>query len=126
MQTATQVEGIIAQQRAVETQVEIVGQEVDRQTELEQKNLTTSRSVAAARSQQADLLGRAGSLVAEAGRLNSRIAQIEIERTRLIVARQENAITELADVSAGLREARSRLTALNRQLDGLKISRENE
>lgn len=122
IQTATQVQGIEAQQDAVEIQIDIVSAEVARQEELESKDLTTSRAIASVRSQEADLRGQAGSLTAEIGRLNSRIAQIEIERTRLSVARQEGAIAELAEISARLREAESRLTAAQRRLQRLKVT----
>ena len=120
-QIGNQIEGLDAQARALEVQLGLIREELANQQALLDKGLTQASKVLALRREEASLLGRQGSLIAQRAENEAKITEIEIERLRLTDTRREEAITELRDISFKELELRERLRTVEQKLDRLDI-----
>lgn len=120
-QIASQVEGIAAQQAALQTQIGLIGQELANQQSLLERGLAQSATVLNLQREEARLRGQTGELGAAAGQARERITEIEIQILSQTSTRREEAITQLRDLQAQEFELREKRSALVRQLDRLDI-----
>ncbi len=120
-QIENQIEGLDAQATALEVQLRLIREELAAQRELLDKGLTQAGRVLALEREEASLLGRQGSLIAQRAENEGRITEIGIEKLRLAEARREEAITELRGLSFQELELRERLRTAEQKLDRLDI-----
>lgn len=118
-QISSQISGIAAQQTALDTQSDLIQQElIDQQTLLRQQLIQASRVLALQR-QEANLLGRVGELTASAAQAAERRTEIEI--LTLASTRREEAITRLRDLQYNELELSERRRTLRQRLDRLDL-----
>jgi HlyD family secretion protein len=120
-QIGSQVEGIEAQQKAVETQVALLGAELEAQRGLLAKGLTQGTRVSAIERELAEVQGRVGELTAAQAEAAGRITEIEIEIRGLATQLRETAEAELRDVAARELELSERQRALAERIGRLDI-----
>ncbi|AKS45758.1 type I secretion membrane fusion protein, HlyD family [Octadecabacter temperatus] len=120
-QIASQVRGIVAQQAALETQLDLIKEELTNQQALLDRGLAQASVVLNLQREQARLEGQVGELVASIGGAEERSTEIEIEILSLQTTRREEAITRLRDLQFNELELRERRTSILRQLDRLDI-----
>ena len=120
-QIGSQVEGILAQQDAVETQVALLGVELEVQRNLLAKGLTQATRVSAIERELAQVEGRVGELTAAQAESAGRITEIEIEIRGLATQLREGAEAELRDVAARELELSERQRALAERIGRLDI-----
>lgn len=111
-QIADQIDGVRAQQTSRRTQLELIAQELSGLQGLLDKGLTEVTRVLALRRARAELEGSLGELIASEAEARGKITEIDIEILRLGARRREEAIEQLRDLSAQLRE----LTEIRRNL----------
>lgn len=120
-QISSQISGIAAQQTALDTQSDLIQQElIDQQTLLRQQLIQASRVLALQR-QEANLLGRVGELTASAAQAAERRTEIEIQILTLASTRREEAITRLRDMQYNELELSERRRTLRQRLDRLDL-----
>ena len=120
-QISSQISGIAAQQTALDTQSDLIQQElIDQQTLLRQQLIQASRVLALQR-QEANLLGRVGELTASAAQATERRTEIEIQILTLASTRREEAITRLRDLQYNELELSERRRTLRQRLDRLDL-----
>lgn len=120
-QIASQLDGISAQQTALDTQKTLISQELgDQQKLLDQKLVQASRVMGLQR-EEANLLGRVGELTASAAQAAERMTEIDIQVLTLTTTRREESITRLRDLQYNELELSERRRTLVRQLDRLDI-----
>lgn len=120
-QIASQIRGVVSQQEALQTQLELIGQELENQQALLDRGLAQAGTVLNLQRERARLEGQAGELAASAAGAAERITEIEIELLSLQTTRREEAITRLRDLQFNELELREQRTTLVRQLDRLDI-----
>lgn len=120
-QIASQMGGIGAQQAALSTQRELIGQELANQQTLLDRGLAQSSRVLALQREEASLLGTVGELTAQRAQAGERMTEIELQILGLSSARREEAITRLRDLQFNELELSERRRTLRRQLDRLDI-----
>ena len=120
-QIASQMGGIGAQQSALSTQRELIGQELADQQSLLDRGLAQSSRVLALQREEASLLGTVGELTAQRAQAGERMTEIELQILGLSSARREEAITRLRDLQFNELELSERRRTLRRQLDRLDI-----
>lgn len=94
-QSQSTIEGIVAQQEALRTQLDLVEDELASQQQLLEKNLVRSSTISQLQRQQASLAGQLGELQAEQGRVEGQITEIDVQLLSLKSNRREQAIAEL-------------------------------
>ena len=120
-QISSQISGIAAQQTALDTQSDLIQQElIDQQTLLRQQLIQASRVLALQR-QEANLPGRVGELTASAAQAAERRTEIEIQILTLASTRREEAITRLRDLQYNELELSERRRTLRQRLDRLDL-----
>jgi len=120
-QIASQVEGISAQQDALQTQIGLIGQELENQKSLLERGLAQASTVLNLQREEARLKGQTGELAASMGQAQERITEIELQILSQTSTRREEAIAELRDLQAQEYELRERRSSLIRQLERLDI-----
>ena len=120
-QIASQLDGIRAQQTALNTQSELITRELSDQQSLLDRGLAQASRVLALQREEANLLGRVGELTAQAAQAAERMTEIEIQVLGLSSTRREEAITQLRDLQYNQLELSERRRVLLRQLDRLDI-----
>lgn len=120
-QIISQIEGINAQEQALETQSGLIAQELEGQKSLFERGLAQAARVLALEREEASLLGQAGELTASAAQAAGRITEIDIEIIRLESARREEAITSLRDLQYNEIELAERRRALLSRRERLDI-----
>lgn len=120
-QIALQVEGIAAQQEALQTQIGLIGQELENQQSLLARGLAQASTVLNLQREEARLKGQTGELAASAGQAQERITEIELQILSQTSTRREEAIAQLRDLQAQEFELRERRSALVRQLERLDV-----
>jgi HlyD family secretion protein len=96
-QIDNQIDGIIAQKAALNTQLELIKIELVDQQKLLERGLAQASRVLALQRTQAELSGNLVDLVAKEAEAAGRITEIEIEIQSQFTRRQEEAITRLRD-----------------------------
>ena len=97
-QIARQIEGIDAQQTALRSQVELIGQELEDQQTLLDRGLAQSARVLSLRREAARLEGQIGELVAQRAEAEERIGEIGNQVLTYTIQRREESISELRDL----------------------------
>lgn len=120
-QIAAQIDGIGAQQGALEIQLGFIEEELSNQQSLLDRGLAQASTILNLQREKARLDGQRGELIATAAASQERITEIEIELLGLTTTRREEAITRLRDLQFNELELRERRTTLVRQLDRLDI-----
>ena len=120
-QTASQIEGIRAQQEALGTQLALIEEELNDQQSLLDRGLAQATRVLALQREQANLAGRSGELIAGVAQAEGRITEIDIEILRLGVSRREEAISRLRDLQFNEIELAEQRRSLRLRLDRLEI-----
>lgn len=120
-QTRIQMEGMTAQARAIEIQMELLQSEVLVQENLLRKGLTQSARVSALEREVAQLQGRLGEMMSSKAQAATRITEIEIEINSLTSQQREKAEAELRDVVARQMELVERKAAIAERIDRLDV-----
>jgi HlyD family secretion protein len=120
-QIANQVDGIAAQQEAINTQIALLGAELAAQKELLEKGLTQAARVSAIERELAQARGRKGELTAGRAEAAGRITEIEIEISGLATQQREKAEAELRDIVARELELAEGKRALSERIGRLDI-----
>jgi len=120
-QINSQIRGVVSQQDALGTQLDLIGQELESQQSLLDRGLAQAGTVLNLQRERARLEGQAGELTASAAGAAERITEIEIQLLSLQTTRREEAITQLRDLQFNELELREQRTTLVRQLDRLDI-----
>lgn len=120
-QIQKQNDGLVAVDKATRTQLDMLKQEIDVQDELYRKGLTQLARVLALKREHAALEGEASKAEAAIAENGGKIAEIAIERVRLISKAREDAIGELRDLEYREIELRERRLALIEQVDDLQL-----
>ena len=120
-QIDNQIDGIIAQKAALNTQLDLIEIELADQQKLLDRGLAQASRVLALQRTQAELSGNLGDLVAREAEAAGRITEIEIEIQSQFTRRQEEAITRLRDQQFRALELDERAQALMDRLDRMDI-----
>ena len=120
-QIGNQLDGIEAQQKAVEIQVALLAADLKAQRDLLAKGLTQAARVSEIERELAQQRGRVGELTAAQAEAASRITEIEIEIRGLATQLREGAELELRDVAARELELSERHRALAERIGRLDI-----
>jgi len=120
-QIVNQVEGINAQQEALERQLELIGSELADQQSLLDRGLAQATRVLSLQREAARLRGQVGELAATEAQARGRMTEIEIEILKLGSQRREEAITTLRDLQFRELELLEQRRALIEQLSRLEI-----
>lgn len=120
-QIASQLAGIQAQQAALATQRQLIAEELTDQQTLLDRGLAQASRVLALQREEANLMGSAGELTAQAAQAAERMTEIDIQILSLSSTRREEAITQLRDLQYNELELSERRRTLTRQLDRLDI-----
>ena len=120
-QIDNQIDGIIAQKAALNTQLELIEIELVDQQKLLDRGLAQASRVLALQRTQAELSGHLGELIAREAEAAGRITEIEIEIQSQYTKRQEEAITRLRDQQFRALELEERAKALIDRLERMDI-----
>ena len=120
-QIDNQIDGIIAQKAALNTQLELIEIELVDQQKLLDRGLAQASRVLALQRTQAELSGNLGDLIAREAEAAGRITEIEIEIQSQYTKRQETAITRLRDQQFRALELEERAKALIDRLERMDI-----
>lgn len=120
-QIAAQIAGVQAQQTALQTQLELIEEELANQQSLLDRGLAQASTILNLQREKARLLGQVGELTASMAGAAERITEIDLELLGLQTTRREEAITRLRDLQFNELELREQRTSLLRQLDRLDI-----
>jgi HlyD family secretion protein len=120
-QTQSQIAGIDAQIAALDTQLGLIRQELENQRALLAKGLAQASAVLALEREEARLQGQTGELAATRAQAEGRITEIEIQISRLSVARREEATAELREIGPAELELAERRRALAERIARLDI-----
>lgn len=121
LQIGSQIEGLAAQQEAIETQTRLLEAELITQRDLLSKGLTQATRVSVLERELAQLKGRMGELTSARAEAAGRVTEIEIEITSLITQQREKAEAELRDVVARQLELLERESALAERIARLEV-----
>lgn len=120
-QISSQIEGIRAQQVALQRQLALIDRELTDQRSLLEKGLAQATRVLALEREAARLSGQMGELTASEAQARGRITEIDIEIVKLGARRREEAITTLRDLQYRELELMEKRRALVEQIDRLDI-----
>ena len=120
-QVSRQVDGIGAQQSALETQINLLRKQLVNQQSLLKRGLVQIGPVLALQREEASLDGRRGELTASAAQAGERITEIDIEVLKLETRRREDAITRLRDLQVRELELAEQRHALQTRLSRLDM-----
>ncbi len=120
-QIDNQIEGIVAQQAALGTQLDLLRSELLDQTDLLNRGLAQRARVLSLQREEARLAGTLGELTASQAESEGRITELEIEILKLETQRREEAITRLRDLQYRELELAEQRRALQERLARLEI-----
>lgn len=120
-QISDQIGGIKAQQTALETQLELITEELENQQTLLDRGLAQASRVLSLQREDARLRGTMGELAATKAQAESRITEIDIEVLKYGTKRREEAITRLRDLQFRELELTEKRSALKERLSRLDI-----
>ncbi|TYB88416.1 HlyD family type I secretion periplasmic adaptor subunit [Oceaniovalibus sp. ACAM 378] len=121
-QIASQITGVVAQQAALETQLDLIQQELTNQQALLAKGLAQATRVLSLQREEARLRGTVGELTAGAAEAEERMTEIDIQILQLGTTRQEEAITQMRDIQYRELELAERRRSLKERLNRLDIT----
>jgi HlyD family secretion protein len=117
-----QIKGIEAQQRSLNTQLDLIAEELKNQQSLLDRGLAQAATVLNLRRTTANLDGTLGELTASKAQAEGRITEIEIEILKLGTTQREQAITQLRDLRYRELELAEQRRSLIERLQRLDIS----
>ncbi len=120
-QISRQIEGIEAQESALEKQLGFIEKELVDQQSLLDRGLAQASRVSSLQREQARLQGSVGELLANAGEAAERISEIELQILQLDSTRREEAITQLRDLQVRELELAETRNTLREQLGRMDI-----
>jgi HlyD family secretion protein len=120
-QISDQIGGITAQQTALETQLDLINEELENQQTLLDRGLAQASRVLSLQREDARLRGTMGELAATKAQAESRITEIDIEVLKYGTKRREEAITRLRDLQFRELELTEKRSALKERLSRLDI-----
>lgn len=120
-QINNQIEGLEAQISATEEQLIFVGKELTSQETLLAQGLIQSARVSTSQRELSQLRGSKGQIAASIAENRARLAEIEIERLKLMTAQREEAIDGLRDIEFREIELRARRRALTDEIARLDL-----
>lgn len=120
-QISKQNEGLVALQAATQSQIDLLSREIDGQQKLLDQGLTEVTRVLTPRRELARLQGTAGQVEASIAENRGKIAEIEIERVRLVSKVREEAHSQLRDLEFREIEAREKRRGLMEQIGRLDL-----
>lgn len=97
-QIGNQIDGVVAQETSLSTQLGLIKQELENQQSLLDRGLAQAGTVLALQRQEASLDGQLGELAASKAQSEGRMTEIDLEVLKLGSARREEAITRLRDL----------------------------
>ena len=120
-QIAAQIGAIDAQDEALEEQLTIASDDIDRKMTLLESGLIEQEPILRLRREAAQLRGSLGEVEARRAEAGERIIETELAIIQLATTRREEAITELREVRAAEEELRQQLADLDRRLADLEL-----
>jgi len=120
-QISDQIKGIVAQQDALETQIELINEELENQQTLLDRGLAQASRVLSLQREDARLRGTMGELTATKAQAEGRITEIDIGILKYGTKRREEAITRLRDLQFRELELTEKRSALKERLSRLDI-----
>ncbi|MES2539181.1 MAG: HlyD family type I secretion periplasmic adaptor subunit [Pseudomonadota bacterium] len=120
-QIYAQAKGLAASATALQTQLDLIGQELTVQRGLRAKGLVQANTVLALEREQARLAGQLGALEVERARNAGQIIETEIELSGLEAMRREQATADLRDIDALLLELAEQKRALDERIARLDL-----
>ncbi len=120
-QISDQIKGIVAQQEALETQLELINEELGNQQTLLDRGLAQASRVLSLQREDARLRGTMGELTATKAQAEGRITEIDIGILKYGTKRREEAITRLRDLQFRELELTEKRSALKERLSRLDI-----
>jgi HlyD family secretion protein len=120
-QIRNQVEGLTAQQNAVEIQIELLTADLETQRDLVERGLAPSMRASEIERDLAELKGRLGELTSARAEAAGRITETEIEISALKTQHREKAEAELRDIVARQLELLERERALSERIGRLEV-----
>ncbi len=121
-QIQEQIRGIQAQQKSMNVQLDLIGEELGNQQSLLDRGLAQAATVLNLRRTQASLDGQLGELVAAEAQAEGRITEIDIEILKLGTGQREEAITRLRDLRYQELELAETRRSLQQRLARLDIT----
>ncbi|MDC0658646.1 HlyD family type I secretion periplasmic adaptor subunit [Leisingera sp. SS27] len=121
-QIQEQIRGIQAQQKSMNVQLDLIGEELGNQQSLLDRGLAQAATVLNLRRTQASLEGQLGELVASEAQAEGRITEIDIEILKLGTGQREEAITRLRDLRYQELELAETRRSLQQRLARLDIT----
>lgn len=116
-----QIEGMSAQQTALDRQLEVVREEVTRKRTLLDKGLTNRSEYTALLRSEADLVGQVGQSVSSILAAKTQIAEAQAQLARLDTQRVETAVTQLNEIRAQVSDTEEQLRAAEDVLDRIVV-----
>lgn len=120
-QVSLQIEGIDAQLAAMQDQLSLLSLELLSQESLLSQGLTLAPRVLALRREVGGMKGEIGQLLADRAASNARIAEIGIEKLRLVLDRREAAEEQLVELAIREQELAERRALLKEELGNLEV-----
>jgi HlyD family secretion protein len=120
-QISSQIEGIEAQQIALNEQLALIQRELADQQSLLDRGLAQAARVLGLQREQSRLSGQVGELTAQKAQAEGRITEIDIEILQLGSSRREEAISNLRDIQYRELELAEQRRALLEQMSRLDI-----
>lgn len=121
LQSEAEINGALAQLKALSEQLDFVDEELKDQQGLLDKGLARATGVMSLAREKARLIGEVGRLEATIAQIRGRIAGLEIESLRLGSNRREEAITQLRDFETRAVELREQSLTLTERLNRLEV-----
>jgi HlyD family secretion protein len=121
-QIASQVDGIESQAAALDTQLGFIREELEAQQSLLERGLAQAPRVLQLQREEARLLGQVGEFEAAVAELEGRATEIDIEILKLGNRLQEEAISQLRDLSFREVEQAEQLRSVEERLSRMEIT----
>ena len=116
------IAGYESQRKALERQLDLVGEEIERKLELLDKALTSRSEYSALVRSQANLVGQMGSIVSEIEQARSRIAEAEEQLIRVSHERTEQALNDLNEKSTAIGGLEEQIATARDVIDRLVVA----
>ncbi len=120
-QIGNQIDGVIAQEASLTTQLELIQQELGNQQTLLDRGLAQAGTVLGLQREQARLTGQIGELAANKAQAEGRVTETDLEILKLATTAREEAITRLRDLRYRELELAEQRIALRAEIDRLDI-----
>jgi HlyD family secretion protein len=115
-QTNEEIRGLVAQQEAKESELDLIGKELAGVADLYSKNLVSISRYTLLQRDQARLQGERGALIAGIARARGKISETELQIIQLDQDFRTDVLRDLREAQAKIAEFRERVTAAEDQL----------